>query len=161
MVRAGQSVTLSVQGRTGGFFRPEAGAMRSDVIGFISAYFTVESVEINIRSALGSIAAGELWNYDYSALVTVKPRSDYGSPDDIASIVAHAFYITGGALPTVQVSSVSGSLGGVTSSGPDLGGALQSFADLPKILIVGIVALVAIIAFSPAGTKLAGRKIAV
>lgn len=151
MVRGGTSITFQVQGGTASVLRPDVTQLRASVIAFLSGYFFVESVEINVRSLVGSIMAGEFWNYDYTAIVQLTTRGDYASSRDIASVIAHSFYAATGGMPTVST-DFRDSLGGITDQpGPPL---LDSLTNIPQLLVLGIVLIVGLIAFSPAGKAL-------
>lgn len=152
MVRSGSTLTYYVEGQTGGVFRPEVGVLRSQVIATLSQHFTVREVTINVRTLLGSISALELWNYDYSAIVRITARMDYGHVDDIGSIIANAFYVAGGALPVVSSDWHDGPFGGIETTGPPIvENVTRALTDLPKLLVFGAIAVVAIVAFSPLG----------
>lgn len=160
MVRAGTSLTFQVQGQTASYLPPDSSSLRASVIAFLSAYFFVEAVEVTTRGAAGRIMAGEFWNYDYSAIVTVSPRSDYGAVRDVGSVIQHAFYAASGGMPTVST-DFNETIGGTGSTPTPRIPVLDTIEDLPKLIIVGIVIIVGLIVFSPTGKALgqAGVKL--
>lgn len=153
MVRAGTSITYQVQGNTQSWYPPDPSSLRAGVIAFLSAYFFVETAEVNVRSVSSRIMSAEFWNYDYTAIVTVVPRSDYGSSRDIASVIQHAFYTATGGMPTVGT-DFRDTIGGISEQG--LPNPFKDLAKLPQMVIVGIVIIVGLIAFSPTGKALGG-----
>ena len=101
MVRAGTALTFVVAGRTAGLFPVNAGDVRNDVINRLIPFCTVDNVIIN-KPALGEIVDPSQWfHWDYTATVMLRPKADYGTADDVGSIIANAFYQAAGAVPTV------------------------------------------------------------
>lgn len=162
MIPAGTTITFQVAGSTGiGLtgFGTSPDSVRNDVTAYLSGFFDVYSVTVNAESLLQS-AIEFSWNWTYTATVTLGTREDYGSVDDIGSIVAHAFYQAGGALPTVSAPDYGEPTQGQlpVNQGPNLGGFLQGLQGTTALLVVGLVVLVGLLAFGP-NVKAIVRKV--
>lgn len=100
MVRAGTILTFDVTGQAGGWFAPEPGDVRAGVIDALHPYLTVHNLTLTKTSGWRDI---DFFWWNYSARVDVQTKSDHARVDDVASIVAHAFYVGAGTLPTVTL----------------------------------------------------------
>lgn len=169
MIPGGTSLSYQITGQASVFstFFNDAAGVRSDVISALSAYFNVQNVTVDAESALEQYENLELTAWQYSATVTLVTRSDYGSVDDIGSVVAHAFFDATGYLPTVtnpdygepaQQAPTTGGGTGISDAATSLfdglksiftnitNGALSELNMTALLLIVGILALVFVLA---------------
>lgn len=177
MVPSGARLTFDVQGSTGGYFIVDDTTLRNEVVQRLSAFFSAPTVEITRGSTLANIVDFQWLHWNYSAVITLKTRIDYSEYDDIGRVIANAFYNAGGALPTVTSRDAGDTqgpafteTGGVadfgasiedliakTSAGVGTGldNLFKPLTDLFKqteyLVIGGIVLIVALIVFSPAG----------
>lgn len=184
MVAAGSILTFDVQGQTGGIIPVDSTDLRSGVIDALTPKMNVNDVEITVGSTLSNVIDFQWLHYNYSAVVVVTTRVDYGQPGDVGSIIANAFYTAGGAVPSVTSRDagqtqgpgitetgiidgidLSGIEGGIEGLGKSAGSALSDlFKPLTDLLqntetliVVGIIVVVGLIAFSPTGKAAAGR----
>ena len=127
MIAAGTRVTINVQGQTSAWLPLTEANLRDGVIDGLSHTFTVNSVGI---TPLGSVYVG-LQDWPYSARVNVTTRVSYAKAEDVASIVANAFYQAGGSLPTVNAEGYGPrqdvAVMPEPSTGPGLGFGLWTF----------------------------------
>lgn len=149
MVRRDTSLVIEASGTAGTWFGNPLEALatsagiRADVTGALLPFMYVDAFTMTDRGAL------DLVEWDYRAALTVRPKSDYGSADDIASIVANAFYRATGKLPTVSVGAASQPAlePSPVFPGVDL---LRGLQGTTTLLIVGIVVIIGLVAFGPA-----------
>lgn len=156
MVPAGSTITFSVVGTTAGLLPIDATDLRSRVVDRLGLFFTVLNCTIARGSTLGNIIDFQWLHWNYTATVTIKTRLAYGATDDVRSVIANAFYLAGGALPTV---TTAGETAGQveTTTGPDAFGGLKDLITNTELLIVGgLVLIVGLVVFSPAGKTAAG-----
>jgi|SRR5882672_3181880 len=126
MVRAGDSLTFDVQGETGGFVPVDDTDLTAAVNDQLAQHFQVVRNDLTRGSAFSNIVTGQWLHWSYTAVVTVRLRGDYGSPADVGSIIANAFYNAGGAIPAVTSRELGESAGtGITTTGPDFGSAID------------------------------------
>jgi hypothetical protein len=158
MVRAGTSLTIEVTGTAGSWWNPlnafeTENGIKADVRAALLPYMSVDRLDIDDRGI------SDVVEWDYRATLTVRPKADYGAADDVASLVAHAFYEATGYLPSATVGSGSqpplqppafdpGAAGkGIVDAITNLLKGLQGTATL---VIVGAVVLVVLVAKSGA-----------
>lgn len=102
MIATGTKITMSVKGETTNtIWNPlgfQTDDLRRGVIDVLSSRMTVNSLGVTARTAIFTGYVG----WPYTATITVTTRTAYAKAEDVASIVANAFYQTGGALPTVN-----------------------------------------------------------
>lgn len=179
MVSPDTIITFDVQGTTDLFFATDPATVRSEVMNELSKNFDVMTAIIKPPSVIQDLMSGLFVNSPYTAVITLQTRSAYGRTSDIGSVIAHAFYNAVGALPTVNARPVAvqpspsdqpieeqgptlGSIGtglegaakGVTDSIAAAFKALEeSLGKTALLLVGGLVIIVAIIAFSPAGRE--------
>jgi len=147
MVAADSVLTLEVQGQTGGWIPTDDTALRAGVLNRLTPYFDVISATITRGSTVANILDFQWFHWNYKAVIAIKTRIGYASPDDVRSIVASAFYNAGGAMPSVSIRSLGVTQGpGVEQEGPSLGGL---FAGTTAIVVLGLVGLVYVIAYAP------------
>lgn len=147
MVRADSVLTLQVEGQTGGWVPIDDTALRAGVLNRLTPYFDVIGATITRGSLLSNILDFQWFHWQYSAIVTIKTRVGYASADDVRSIVASAFYNTGGAMPSISISSLGETQGsGVEQSGLGLGGL---FAGSTALIVALAVGLVLVVAYAP------------
>lgn len=173
MVPHGSLIIFDVNGTTGGLAPVDDTDLRSRIIAGLAPYFTVMEVAITRGSTLSNIIDFQWFHWNYSAVVTLRTRSDYADVEDVRSVLIHAFYDAGGAFPTVTIRTLGEAQGpSVTTTGPSIAGGVSDglkaasdavkalFAQLQTteyLLIGGVVLIVALIVFSPAG-RAAGRS---
>jgi len=147
MVAADSVLTLEVQGQTGGWVPTDDTGLRAGVLNRLTPYFDVLGATITRGSTLSNILDFQWFHWQYKAVLTIKTRIGYASPDDVRSIVAAAFYNAGGAMPSVSIRSLGETQGpGVEQTGLGLGGLLTGSTAL---IVVGLVGLVYVIAYAP------------
>lgn len=95
MVRAGSSIRFDVGGSADGY---DPDSVKSAIVAELHRYLDVQYAEI---SAGGSFA--EYFGWPFRLDVVAQLRSDYGSADDVSSIVRHAVYEATGYLPSVSI----------------------------------------------------------
>jgi hypothetical protein len=103
MIAAGTRLTMSVKGETTNtIWNPlgfQTDDLRSGVLSLLSSSMTVNSLGVTARS---TIYTGYL-GWPYTATITITTRTAYAKAEDLASIIANAFYQAAGSLPTVNV----------------------------------------------------------
>lgn len=158
MVRAGETITFQVVGTTAGIIPVDATDLRTQVVDRLGLYFLVTNAAITRGSLLSNILDFQWLHWDYRATVTIKTRLGYGDLDDVRSVIANAFYQAGGALPTVTAPGYGETQGPAdTQTASGTLGSIGGFLTQTEYLLVGgAVAIVALIAFSPA-TRAAAR----
>lgn len=156
MVRANSTITFSVSGTTAGLIPTNAVSVRSTVADRLSLYFDLLTLTITPPSWMQSILNVEWLHWSYTASVTLKTRVDHADIDDVRAVVANAFYTATGAMPTVSAPAL-GEVEQPTREDPGtgIGGFFKGLADrlqtAETVLVLGIVGVVALIVFSPAG----------
>jgi len=159
VIRANSTITFAVSGTTAGLIPTNALSVRTTVADRLSLYFDMLALTITPPSWMATVLNVEWLHWSYTASVTVKTRIDHGDIDDVRSVVANAFYIATGAMPTVSVPGA----GEIQQNAPvdypgtgiDLGAPLEKlgewFQNTEMILVLGVLGIVALIMFSPAG----------
>lgn len=165
MIAANTTITFAVAGTTAGLVPTDATSVRSTVADRLSLYFDLLAFTLKPPSWIDGIVNVEWLHWSYTASVTVKTRIDHGDIDDVRSVVANAFYVATGAMPTVSAPS----LGEIQQPpatdypGSGIGNALEHVADkflsAEMIVVLGIVGVVALIAFSPAGKAIGNIRL--
>lgn len=161
MVRAKSTITFAVSGTTAGWIPTDATSVRSVVADRLGIFFDLIALTIKPPSWLENVVNVEWLHWSYTASVTVKTRVDHADVDDVRSVVANAFYVATGAMPTVSIPSAGEiqQIGPIAypGTGVDLGDPLGKlgtmFQNAELILVIGIIAVVALIVFSPAGRE--------
>jgi len=125
---------FTVRGTTGEFFPRSVAYVKSHVIDQLSAFFDVQDVTLETSSFMQDPLGITLLEWPYSAQVRLTTRVDYGDIRDVDSLVAHAFYVGAGALPTVTADNEEQGQGTDTTTG----------LSLQTVLVLGVVAFVAI-----------------
>lgn len=102
MVRAGTALTVEVTGTAGSWWNPaNAFVTENGIVADVRAaclpYMNVDTFTIDDRGI------SDVVEWTYRASLTIRPKADYGDADDLASIVAHAFYEATGYLPSATV----------------------------------------------------------
>lgn len=165
MVAANTTITFAVSGTTAGLVPVDATDVRSTVADRLSLYFTVLALTVKPPSWIDGIVNVEWLHWSYTASVTLKTRIAYGDIDDIRSVVANAFYIATGAMPTVSAPALGETqqLPATDYPGSGIGDALGKAADkflsAEMIIVLGIIGVVALIAFSPAGKAIGNIRL--
>lgn len=165
MVAANTTITFAVSGTTAGLVPVDATDVRSTVADRLSLYFTVLALTVKPPSWIDGIVNVEWLHWSYTASVTLKTRIAYRDIDDIRSVVANAFYIATGAMPTVSAPALGETQQPPATDypGSGIGDALEKAADkflsAEMIIVLGIVGVVALIAFSPAGKAIGNIRL--
>jgi len=106
MISAGRTITFAVAGDTGQWVPRTVADVRKDVIDALSPSFDVITLMINRTGGFSDDPINlYYWEWPYTAELTARPRSDYGDIRDVDALVAHAFYLAGGQMPTVTATS--------------------------------------------------------
>lgn len=140
IARSGVPLVIEVTGTAGSWWNPAnafvtENGIKADVRASLLPFVYVDRLEIDDRGI------SDVVEWDYGASLTVRPKADYGDGNDIASIVAHAFYEATGYLPSATVG---------TGSQPPLPGppinipALGAWATI-AIVGVAIIAVVVVV----------------
>lgn len=108
MIRRGTSLSFAVNGDVQAWFYNTPSDVRGAVRGNLLPYFTIQVLQVDPR---GTVLSGTL-DWEYDAVLTVKPLGDYNSLEDVKSVVAHAFAQATGNVPVV----------GATGADPDPSG---------------------------------------
>lgn len=156
MLRMGSFVTVIVRGQSRGTIG--ADDLLSGVASALSLIpLQVTNSSISTPDIITGIVTGQWLHYEYVATVTVKTPIDYGSGDDVASIVAHAFESVTDTQPSsyaqtnTQAVDTTGGAPAVSwwdslwAGTAALGAGVQS--DI-HWLLVGIVAIVVVLVFA-------------
>jgi hypothetical protein len=147
MVAADSVLTLEAQGQTGGWIPTDDTALRAGVLNRLTPFFDVLGATITRGSTVANILDFQWFHWQYKAIVTIKTRIGYASPDDVRSIVGSAFYQAGGAMPSITIRSLGETQGpGIEQEGPSLGGL---FTGTTAVIVLGLVGLVYVIAYAP------------
>ena len=138
MVRAGSVLDFDVRGTTtltwwGITFT--TAQLRAEVVNYLSK--DIDVIDVRITSP-DTIITGVL-PYQYSATVRVRTRIDHAQSSDVGSIVAHAFYLAGGSLPTVTYK------GGALGADPLPGEIGLNLPSLPLTTTIGLAAVALIL----------------
>lgn len=145
MIAANTTLTFAVDGQVSlswTDWQRTPADLRSIVLDQLTPYLGVSVVNVQ------PLDSG-LLDWTYSALVTVTTKSAYATTDDVASIVAHAFYVGGNNLPTVNVTAeqaapTPGGIGDYTTWIGSVGAEAKRIVDaLPMMaIVIGIAAIV-------------------
>jgi hypothetical protein len=120
MVPARSLLTLNVTGQANGLYADRE-ALRSGVIGLLSRHFDVITASVTTGSLFSNAIGFEWVFYQYTARLEIRTRGAYAEARDVASVVANAFYQTGGELPTVSVAGLDPpQTAGTITTGPEL-----------------------------------------
>ena len=139
MVPAGSTLTLDVRGTATSWLPTTPAGIRAAALDDLSPFFDVPDLVLSSTSILGSQVTFPSFNYPYTGVLTLRTRVAYGDTDDVASIVANAFYNHAGSVPTVTVRGY-----GVQQSAPPAGFGFGSFTPalgLVAVIVVGVVVL--------------------
>lgn len=140
MVPAGTMLTLDVKGTAGQWIPRTVAEVRSQVVNALTPNFHVFDVTLDRPSLLSDPENLYYWAWPYTGVVTLQTQEPYGSPTDVASIVAHEFYGAGGSVPTVTVQGYGPQQGKDKETGPGLG-------SVTAIVVAVAVIVVAFIAY--------------
>jgi len=135
MVPANTTFTLDVKGTAGQWLPRTVAELRASVIDSLTPFMHVYDVSVTRDSFLSDPENLFYWAWPYVAVVTVQTRVGYADVDDVASIVAHAFYSGGGRVPTVTVRGTGPQQNPDDVRGPGLFGSLTTVAVLGIVLI--------------------------
>lgn len=133
MIAAGSTLTLDVKGTAGQWIPRTVAELRAVVIDALTPFLHVYDVSVTRESFLSDPENLFYWNWPYVAVVTVQTRQDHGKSEDVASIVAHAFYNGAGTLPSVTVRGFGPQQQPDITTGPNLLGSLTGIAALAVI----------------------------
>lgn len=159
MVPANSTITFVVAGTTNTLLPADATNIRSRISDRLGLYFTVLNLTVTPKTNLPWIL-----DWEYAGAVTIKTRLAYAESDDIRSVIVNAFYEAAGAMPTVTIPAQGEQQGPAVGDSPGLPGSgiFKDIADRLQVaettIILGILGIVALIVFSPAGRE-AGRSI--
>lgn len=162
MIKAKSTITFSVSGTTAGIVPVDATDVRTTVADRLSLYFDLLALTIKPPSWLEGIVNVEWLHWSYTASVTVKTRVDHNDIDDVRSVVANAFYVATGAMPTISAPALGEMQQPPATDypGSGIGDALKKAADkfvtAETIIVLGVLGVVALIMFSPTGKAAGG-----
>jgi hypothetical protein len=147
MVRAGTALIVEVTGTAGSWWNPSnafvtENGIVADVRAGLLPYVYVDGIVIDDRGI------SDVVEWDYRAQARIRPKADYGDANDLASIVAHEFYEATGYLPSATIGP--GSQPPLDPPIFDPGAILSRVQGTASLLIIGIVVIVGLIAFSGA-----------
>lgn len=131
MIPAGTALSFRVDGGvTQGWWTSITQApdeVRSRVIAALVPFVSPMNVTITPTT---HISLG-ITDWNYSAVVTVRTKSDHAKAEDVGSIVAHAFYEAASRMPTVVVTdeTPAAAPGGVANPAPS-GTGIAAIDDL-------------------------------
>lgn len=142
MVPAGTPISFQIAGDTGQWLPRTVADVRKDALDALSPDFDVITLAI-VRTA--SLTDDPLnlyyWEWPYTATLDASPRSDYGDIRDVDQVVAHAFYLGAGQVPTVTAPGY----GEPTDTNPE--SQPPGVTGLFRLAVVGLIA-VAVIMFA-------------
>jgi hypothetical protein len=162
VVKANSTITFTVNGVTQGYIPVTAKDVHASVADRLSLYFDVIALTITPPNWVKSTIGFDWLHWPYSSSVTIKTRVDHGDIDDVRSVIANAYYLSAGAMPSVSVPALGESQGPATESHTGLGEVLatiekkakeaaKQFEQYEMIIVLGVIGVVALIMFSPAG----------
>jgi len=138
MVPAQTTLTLDVKGQAGQWAPRSPGEVRGQVMNALTPYFHVYDVTLTTGTDTVFDTGFGFWNWTYAAVVTLQTREPYATVDDVASIVAHAFYNAAGTVPVVTTRDVGPQQGIDVDLSP-------SWMSVGALLALGAVAVAAVI----------------
>lgn len=170
MIAARALFTVEISGTVGGFIPPTESSVRDTLVRALSGQFVVTSVVVespiinnpfkwNFRATarLSAYTSYDNARVESDIARTVETALQYPATVSILDVGGQATGVTQPALddPIVQVGSgVSGLVAGAKTAAEDLFGGVKSTVTL---VVVGLVVVLAVVAFSPAGRTAAGR----
>ena len=134
MLPAGTTLTFDVKGTAGQWIPRTVADVRAGVIDSLTPHAHVYDVSLTRESFLSDPENLYYWAWPYVAVVTLQSRMTYAHSDDLASIVAHAFYSAAGALPTVTARGYG------PQQTPDVITGTTVFGSLGLVVVLAVVA---------------------
>lgn len=129
MIPRGTELTFTVKGSTTTSWWSlfTVAEFEGDARDHLNRTLDVVSLSIDASTFTAGVIA-----YQYTAIVTVRTRVDHAQADDVASIVAHTFYVIAGSMPSV-------------TSGGFAGFKLPKLPSLPLSTTIGLAAIALIL----------------
>lgn len=138
MVTAGTSLTLDVKGHTGQWLPRTSGELRANILNNLSPNFQVHDVVITSGGDNPLDTGFGLWNWDFTAVVTLTTNEAYNDSDNVASIVASVVNDASGTMPAVSVRGFGQQVTPDVNVGP-------SWLSVTSLLALGALAIFAMV----------------